>query len=349
MANCNEIFHTYSGSIRLPDEKRIELIGVREELRGRMLTGYQIVSKGYEHRHELYFQSQGSFVMDTIIVPANDDYDLDDGVYFVGTLAPNQRPSPVEFHKWVQQSLDRGHDDIEEIVDKTTCVRVKYKSGFHIDIPIYYAEHFDCPDLAHKEKGWILSNPVEFIAWFEEKIQSGFEKRYLYNTARYAGDFDRWSSNIRKQDHQLRRIVRYLKAWGDLRREEMPCGLIMTILVANNYYPHERDDIALKETLVNIQAELQVNFRCERPTTPIGEDLFDGYKNRDAFMRYLARFIDDGKKALAEPNPKKACENWQNSLGGRFPCHLAKDESTQHAAPGLVAGVGAANPWLNAK
>lgn len=348
MANCNEIFHTYNGSIRLPDDKRTELIGVRDELRGRMLTGYQVVSKGYEHRHELYFQSQGSFVMDTIIAPENDDYDLDDGVYFVGTLNPNQRPSPIEFHRWVQQSLDRGHDDIEQIVDKTTCVRVKYKSGFHIDIPIYYAERFDCPDLAHKEKGWILSNPVEFIAWFEGKMQSGFEKRFLYNTAMYAGDFDRWSTDIRKQDHQLRRIVRYLKAWGDLRREEMPCGLIMTILAANHYHPHDRDDVALKETLVKIEANLQASFRCERPTTPVGEDLFDGYKNKETFMKYLSLFIDNAKKALAEENQKKACKHWQSSLGDRFPCHLAKDEVKQTSAPGIAAGAGASVPWSNA-
>src|SRR5690606_3699325 len=104
-----------------------------------------------------------------------------------------------------------------------------------------------------------------------------------------------------------------------------------------------------KETLVKIHAELLANFSCKRPTTPVGEELFDGYKNSDAFMRYLARFIDDGKKALAEPNPKKACAHWQNSLGGRFPCDLAEGLPTQHAAPGLAAGVGAASPWLNAE
>jgi hypothetical protein len=46
MANCNELFHEYNSTIRLSDDKRIELIGVRDNLRGRIQAGYQIVTKG---------------------------------------------------------------------------------------------------------------------------------------------------------------------------------------------------------------------------------------------------------------------------------------------------------------
>lgn len=347
MANCNSLFKEYNSIIRLSDKKRQELILVRDSLRTRLRTGYEIVVKEFNHRHQLASQSQGSFVMDTIIAPLNDDYDLDDGLYFTGSMKKEDRPSPEEFHEWVRKALDRGHDDIEKIIDKSTCVRVQYKSGFHIDIPIYYADNLDSPELADKARGWILSHPVEFIAWFEEKIQSGFQKRFLLESKLYP-EFERWTSDIRKADHQLRRIVRYLKAWGDLRREEMPCGLIMTILAANHYSPHERDDTALKETLVNIQAVLIKDFRCERPTTPAGEDLLKGYKNKDAFLKYLAYFIDNAKKALAEPNHKKACEHWQKSLGDRFPCKLVKDEvSINVATAGLAAGTAGRKPWAN--
>jgi hypothetical protein len=347
MANSNSLFHTYNGIIKLSDNKRIELLRVRDNLRTRIKTGYQIVSQGFKHQHQIDFQSQGSFVMDTIIRPVHDDYDIDDGLYFIGKLDITNRPSPDEFHAWVFQALDRGHDDIEKIIDKATCVRVQYKGGFHVDIPIYYADNLDSPDLADKVKGWILSHPVEFIAWFEGKINSGFQKGFILEAKLYP-EFDRWTSDIRKADHQLRRIVRYLKSWADLRREEMPCGIIMTILSANNYSAHERDDVSLKETLVNIRAELVKNFKCERPTAPSGEDLLKGYKNKDTFMKYLDQFIDNAKKALEEPNDKKACEYWQKSLGDRFPCHLAKDEvKISTATTGLAAGVGTTRPWLN--
>jgi Cyclic GMP-AMP synthase DncV-like, nucleotidyltransferase domain len=347
MANCNQLFHVYNNTIRLSDDKRIELLGVRDNLRGRIQTGYQIVTENFSHRHQLEFQSQGSIVMDTIIRPLHDDYDLDDGLYFIGNMSRKERPSPDEFHKWVCQALDRGHDNIEKIVDKSTCVRVRYKDGFHIDIPIYYASNLDAPDLADKIKFWILSHPIEFIVWFENKINSGFQKAFLLESKMYP-EFEQWANDIRKADHQLRRIVRYLKSWADLRREEMPSGIIMTILAANQYSPHERDDIALKETLINIEAELRRDFKCERPTTPKGENLLEFYKNKDAFMKYLRYFIDNAKKALEESNQKKACRHWQNSLGERFPCHLAKDESVVNVATSsLAAGTSGRKPWAN--
>jgi hypothetical protein len=146
----------------------------------------------------------------------------------------------------------------------------------------------------------------------------------------------------------LRRIVRYLKSWGDLRREEMPCGLVMTILAANHYYPHDRDDISLMETLVKIHSDLSKNFRCERPTTPQGEDLLADYKNKEAFLKYLRYFIDNAKTALSESDMKKACGYWQERLGQRFPCHLvslSKSTSSVIGLPGLVAGAASNRPW----
>ncbi|HYC83654.1 MAG TPA: hypothetical protein VEB86_00470 [Chryseosolibacter sp.] len=345
MANCNRLFTDYNRIIRLSDQKRVELIQVRDNLRSRLRTGYVSISHRFNLMHEMLHQSQGSFVMDTIIVPLRDDYDIDDGLYFIGSLDRKTRPSPSEFHAWVVAALGHSHEDIEKVIDKSTCVRVIYKAGFHVDIPIYYADNVDSPDLGDKNRGWILSHPIEFIEWFESKIESGFKRAFI-TEARMFNEFERWTSDIRKNDHQLRRIVRYLKAWGDLRREEMPCGLIMTILATNNYSPNDRDDVALKETLVNIHAALRKNFKCERPTTPEGEDLLSGYKNKEAFMKYLGYFIENAKKALEEPNEKPACKHWQASLGDRFPCHLAKDEvKTNITTVGLAAGGSNQRPW----
>jgi len=345
MANIDRLLKEYNSIIRLSDVKRQELLLVRDNLRSRLRTGYQIITERMAIVHfRLESQSQGSVVMDTIIRPVRDDYDLDDGLYFIGSLDRRSRPSPAEFHDWVMKALDRGHDDIEKIIDKSTCVRVQYKSGFHVDIPIYYASNFDSPDLADKNRGWTLSHPVEFIAWFEGKINSGFQKGFLLES-RLFPEFEKWTTDIRKADHQLRRIVRYLKSWADLRREDMPCGIIMTILAANHYSPNLRDDIALKETLVNIDAELRREFKCLRPTTPEGEDLLKDYKNKEAFLKYLSYFIDNAKNALSEPNEKKACEHWKRSLGDRFPCHLAKDEiNINIKTSSLAAGV-TGKPW----
>lgn len=330
MADSSKLFKEFNSTIKLSEPKREILKSVRDELRDRMKDRYyRLLYEDVRGDHRLEFQTQGSFVMDTIITPIDDDFDLDDGVYFAGGLKEDQRPKPQMYHDWVLHAV--GEDEnYGEVTDKDTCVRVRYKNeGFHIDLPIYYADNLDSPDLAHKKKGWILSNPVEFIAWFEEKVESGFQKAFLYEREKMFSEYTKWSSDIRKKDAQLRRIVRYLKAWGDHLRGEMPPGIVMTILAANNYSPDLRDDIALRDTLINIAEYLKNNgFKCPRPTTPIGEDLFLDYpqERKDYFKDELDKFIDSAKSAISISNPKDACYKWKKHLGGRFPCYLANDE-----------------------
>lgn len=64
--------------------------------------------------------------MDTIITPIHDDYDLDDGIYFIGKLAPAKRPDPEIFHKMIIEAIGENYDDVEKVIDKNTCVRVLY-------------------------------------------------------------------------------------------------------------------------------------------------------------------------------------------------------------------------------
>ncbi|MGD0582935.1 MAG: CBASS cGAMP synthase [Bacteroidales bacterium] len=328
MANCHELFQHYNRAIKLSDEKREMLIGVRESLRKRMKENYLKIPSLERRNLDLNFQSQGSFVMDTIIKPLNDDFDLDDGVYFQDGLSEKERPAPQVFHNWVIRAIDKNVE-YENVKDKTTCVRVQYKVGFHIDIPIYYADNFDSPYLAETKKGWLLSNPVEFIAWFEGKTKSGFQKAFIYESLKYAEPYEKWLSDIRKKDCQIRRLVRYMKAWGDLRRSEMPSGIIMTILIGENFAIDDRDDISFRDTLVNIRHYLLTNgFKCPRPTTPIGEDLFaeKSELEKQFFMNALNALIQAGNTAIMAANEKDACKEWEKHFGTRFPCHMAKDK-----------------------
>lgn len=321
MANTHALFQQYNQKIRLTDEKRSILMVVRDSLRQRMKTNFMKLPEDTRKQLELYFQSQGSIIMDTIITPSNDDFDLDDGVYFQGKVDDKDRPVPSIFHEWVIQAVDKDNT-YEEILDKPTCVRVRYKSGFHIDIPIYFVTDQYAPDLAHTKEGWMLSNPVEFIAWFEKIADSGFRKEFIYESLTYAEPFQKWLSDIRKADCQIRRIVRYLKSWADLDRKEMPCGIVMTILVANNIALSERDDLALRDTLVNIKRYLQNNgTKCPRPTSPEGEDLLASTSSKDKqhFLLMLDNIISIANKAINAPDEYAASALWNKVLGPRFP------------------------------
>jgi hypothetical protein len=257
--------------------------------------------------------------MDTIINPIQRDYDLDDGIYFIGQLSKENRPAPSTYHTWI---IDAIGNHTNQVIDKDTCVRVVYSEGYHIDLPIYYASYYN-PDLAHKKAGWILSNPIEFVEWFETKAGSGFKQEYLFEVTKQA-EYRKWAEDVRKLDVQLRRVVRYLKGWADFKNNGEPSGIILTILATENFQTHFRDDIALYETIKRIRKSLSSEFVCRRPTTPKGEDLFLKYdtKAKKSFLTSLDELIKSAGEAITETDKKKSCSLWKDQFGPRFPCHL---------------------------
>lgn len=328
MANCNNLFQEFNSTIKLTDSKKDSLKKSSKELRKKIRTYFK-ENKPDEVKPK--FTGQGSFEVNTNVNPIPRTveidgeektlykYDLDDGVYFIGD--EDKRKSIQTYHNWIYEAVD-GHTS-QKPIDKNTCVRVIFSDGHNIDLPIYYKQGAT-PELAHKGKGWIFSDPKEFIEWFEERA---------------------------KGSPQLRRIIRYLKAWCDYREfsnssKKMPSGFIMTILAANHQYKHDRDDVALKESLINIQAELSKEFKCERPTTPAGEDLLEEYSQEDYFMNELAKFINNAKRGLEEKNQKNACEYWRKIFGDRFSCSNAKDEDEGDKRSDALAAVAATSkPW----
>ena len=231
-------------------------------------------------------------MMNTIIEPESKEFDIDDGIYFISDIEPAY--SIQTFHNWILNALE-DHTS-SGLTDKNTCVRVIYKASYHIDLPIYYIQSNSTPKLAHKSKGWIESDPREFISWFSDQCDSS---------------------------GQLRRIVRYLKAWSDYRKGTLPSGLIMTILAAMNYTSDARDDIALYHTLQAIQESLQASFTCFRPTTPNNEDLLASYSktNKDYLLSTLNSFVAAAAYATNDTTThKNACKRWQTYFGqDRFP------------------------------
>lgn len=320
MANCNEHFEEYNGKIRLTDARRKSLKGSRKELRKKVRKWFD-ENKPNETKPK--FSGQGSMSMDTIINPIprkiteNGEektvlyYDVDDGIYFQGDKDTKDRVTPTTYHNWIYDAV-KGHTD-KDPIDKNTCVRTLFADGHNIDQPIYYKKG-ETPELAHKTKGWIASDPLAFTDWF---------------------------TSLAENEPQLRKLVRYGKSWTDKlefdNTKPMPSGLIITILFAENaVYRNERDDVALKETLQAIQRKLSVLFECKRPTTPEGENLLANYGHKDYFMSCLSNFIDDSIKALQEKNIKKATEFWRRHLSDRFPLGEDKDE-TFNASAGLGA------------
>lgn len=324
MANLHDTFIEFNDSvISLNSQKKGELRISRNAVREDIKKYF----KNNRDKHTVSFKGQGSYMMNTTILPISGEYDVDDGVYIFGK--EEDRPTPATAHNWIYEAVNNR--TAQETIDKNTCVRVQYAKKYHIDLPIYYKvekngddnwfDEEEIPELAHKAKGWIKSDPYEFKKWFDEQAKS---------------------------KPQLKRIVRYLKAWSDFRTEQnnsliFPSGMVLTILASNNYVSDDLDDIALVETLKKIQSKIDnrgifnfifSNYECYRPTVDKNENLLDKYSSKttkDNFLDNLDNFINSGKQAIEMKSKKDACAKWQKHLGDRFPCSNIEEDVEQLA------------------
>jgi len=321
MANLNKTFIEFNDEIKLSPNKKKQLKGSRDSIR----IDIRKYFKDNRDKHSVSFKGQGSYLMNTTILPLSNEYDVDDGIYIFGKK--DDRPTVQQAHDWIFNAVkDRTNAGA---TDKNTCVRVVYKKDYHVDLPIYYKtdksnDQFtlddETPLLAHKTKGWIPSDPYAFKKWFDDEA---------------------------KEKPQLKRIVRYLKAWSDKRQNDnntlkFPSGMIFTILACNHYCPDDRDDISLLKTLKAVQKEIDDRnnilfntYRCYRPTVDTDEDLLKKYSaktTKDNFLNALDSFIKSGDQAIELVSKKDACAKWQKHLGDRFPCSNLKDDEEESSA-----------------
>ena len=324
MANLHDTFMEFDDIIYLSPQKKSELRTSRNSIRDD-ITKYFNEKRD---KHTVKYKGQGSFSTNTCVLPISGEYDVDDGVYIFGK--EEDRPTPQTAHNWIYEAVkDRTNQDT---IDKNTCVRVQYARNYHVDLPIYYKttdtkdEYFfdseDIPELAHKGKGWIESDPYAFRKWF---------------------------INEARGKDQLKRIIRYLKAWTDNKSYlNLPSGMVFTILAVEHFTSMDRDDEALLKTLENIQEAIDdvkfwpASYSCYRPTVDTTENLMDKYASetrKKNFLEALDNFIISGKQALELKSKKDACAKWQRHLGSRFPCANIVEDDEQLAKSFVVPDV----------
>jgi hypothetical protein len=161
---------------------------------------------------------QGSYKYATLIKPVHlgEEYDVDVGVYFEWSRNQKVAPAPKQLRDWVQreliayQQLTAELKQVEE-PPKERCSRAKYVKHFHIDTPVYHLERDqDSRRLACWSNKWEASDPKALYKWFKAAVPE--ENR-----------------------EQLRRIVRYLKAWAAVAFEDAaesrPSSILLTVLV----------------------------------------------------------------------------------------------------------------------
>ena len=151
---------------------------------------------------------QGSVAMSTVVQNDDNDYDIDVAIVFdkedlrdKGALATRNMVAAALKDKTKQ------FNTAPEV--KTSCVRVSYAEGYHIDFAIYrrtYNESLECWEYEHSGSEWTKRDLRGLTDWFKEKNDLS--------------------------DGKLRKVVRLSKMFCKSREiwKNMPSGLLQTVV-----------------------------------------------------------------------------------------------------------------------
>jgi hypothetical protein len=309
MADCSQIFLNFDKSISLTATDTKYLRGARKAV----MTKLRKYFNENTSCPKIDFIGQGSFTMGTIIKPLAGEFDIDIGIYLRGySNWKSDWPSPETTSSWIIKALE-NHTTTAPI-NKRTCVRIVYKPigtskevAYHVDLPIYI-EYENLLDNRYTRIGitgdtqWDLkTDPAGLTKWFISKCKQ--------------------NSNDRKQ---LVRLVKYVKAWKESRtgNKKFPSGVAFTVLMAENYCPHTRDDLSFLETIRKSYNNLNGIFGINSITKPVehGNDLLERLSEEEKknFMKEFEKMVDDGILAINENSIDASYKLWQSYFDFRF-------------------------------
>ncbi|MEJ7760065.1 MAG: cyclic GMP-AMP synthase DncV-like nucleotidyltransferase [Gemmatimonadaceae bacterium] len=325
MFDCeDDILAYHDDEITLPQPERTAMRDRRNANRDRVKEGL----KNASNPRPIEFKGQGSYAMRTMTQHPENNYDIDDGVYFEMTdlVGPKGGDlSPLDARQMVRDAADDGCFKTRPEVRKN-CVRVVYDAGYHIDIPVYrrvvtrdaFGQESVHYELASSE--WKRSDARDVTKWFDTENN------------RQSGD----TSNGR----QLRRITREIKKFAKSRNSwRLLSGFGITKLVAECFRGNvNREDAALYDTMKAIRDRLNLDLVVKHPVT-LNETITNGEKDPKAVnlkdrlsdaINWLAPLIE------ANCTREKAVKCWDNVFNTDFFSNRF-EESTQAATAGSAS------------
>lgn len=187
---------------------------------------------------------QGSIAMSTIVKNEEDDYDIDVAIVFDKFSLGDKGAQTTR--KLVADALQRKTKQFNTAPEvKTSCVRIKYSDGYHIDFAIYrrYLDTVNkCWIFEHAGNNWTERELKGLTEWFKNK-----------NTC---------------SQGKLRKVVRLSKMFCRSREtwKNMPSGLLQTILCDEKLEDsYERIDELFYYTMKGIVVRLETNLSVVAP------------------------------------------------------------------------------------
>ena len=375
MLNLSALFYTevepepcLFGNLNLRDDDRQDIAAAKNEVRIALRDGIPRVYAAEGHPGKVpqpRFFTQGSWAYKTLNAPAQEPQqaDVDDGCYLpLGFLTLTDSPSVAAnvFFGVAEKALaDLVKEKGWKLSGKPTCIRVEISDLAHIDIPLYAIpdkefetlvkaetirraamdgihvlseatiESWDeLPStkvlLAHRVEGWMHSDPRPVKEWFVDQVETRGE--------------------------QLRRVVRYLKAYRDWTwKSGGPSSILLMAAAAPLFVKQDRrDDQALLDVVKQLPTALRSGV--SNPINP-QESLTDRLRASDDEVDMVEQaalqFVGLGRQlqaALDAGSAAQACTWMQGLFGPRFPDR--PDRVKVSAAASVVAAAIAASPAI---
>ena len=323
MFNCAKDIRAYhKQQVTLPQAEQDSMRDRRNSNRARLRGGLQKADKP----EPIEFVTQGSYAMKTMVRDPDNDYDIDDGVYFHKEDLVGARGAELtsrQARQMVRDAVDNGQFEQSPEV-RPNCVRVFYKAGYHVDLPVY--------------RRVVTSNIFGEEIHFELAASSGWKRSD-------ARDVTEWYEEARSNSANgtlLRQINRCLKKYARSRVSWRPgilSGFGISVLVVECYRDNNREDRVLYDTMVAIRNRLQWNLEVAHPVTP-GEHITDGVDDAKArsFRDKLTDAIDTLQPLFeSDCTREKALKCWDKVFATTFFSKRFEDEQRASVvAPAVI-------------
>ncbi|MES3110494.1 cyclic GMP-AMP synthase DncV-like nucleotidyltransferase [Sphingomonas aurantiaca] len=313
-----------SKDVRAFHDKKVTLPKSEQEaMRDRRDANRRRLRKGLEANDDpaaKEFVKQGSYAMLTMTQHPDNDYDIDDGVYFLKEDLVGARGgelSAFQAREMVRDAVDDGSfKDAPEV--RGNCVRIFYAKGYHVDMPVYRTVTED--DETYHElassSGWRRSDARDVTQWYEDKRAASGDGIQLRRLTREVKKF------ARSRTHWCSRI---LSGFG-----------ITALVVEKLWLDADREDVALYETMKAMRDRLNCQLDIDHPVTK-GDKLATADSAKSAYLRDRLTDAIGWLAPLFESDctREKALGCWDKAFNTTFFSERGEDEARAASVAGL--------------
>lgn len=306
--DCNrEMTSFHRDEVTLSKKQQDEMRTRRNAGRTRLQNGLETAQKPQPDEIE----SQGSYMMRTMVQDEDNDYDIDDGAYFdTADLTDNAgfALTPLAARQRVCDAVSWDGRLKHEATVKRNCVRQVYTEGFHIDIPVYRivtTKDEDGTAVKHYELAsgddWTRSDARAVTRWFNGLV----------------GELNAGESD----GSQMRRITKLTKKFARRAgwKDQTTSGICITKLVVDHFQSDtDRDDRSLRNTWAAIRTKLRLSTEIDHPV--LANKLAQA---GDAGVTFFRNCLSDALKTLeildrADCTRQQAREAWDEVFDTNF-------------------------------